>query len=137
MSTNFLFLKVCWQQGAHYELTYNGWQCPAFIWPLHLHQTFSPIIWVFTKVEGDGIKSRLTFKIFSTLTPFYSNTWQNNHGLPTSHTIPCHRIIVCLRQWSKRKIGTIIFFLKIWFWLLHFPDLADLEERFSGRAWKR
>ena len=28
-------------------------------------QTFPPMIWIFTK--GDGIKSRLPFKIFSTL----------------------------------------------------------------------
>ena len=35
--------------------------------PLHLKQTFLPIIWIFTEVEGDGIKSRLPFKIFSTL----------------------------------------------------------------------
>ena len=33
--------------------------------PLHLKQTFLPIIWIFT--EGDGIESRIPFKIFSTL----------------------------------------------------------------------
>ena len=33
--------------------------------PLHLKQTFPLIIWIFT--EGDGIESRLPFKIFSTL----------------------------------------------------------------------
>ena len=30
-------------------------------------QTFPPIIWIFTEGEGDGIESRLPFKIFSTL----------------------------------------------------------------------
>ena len=35
--------------------------------PLHLNPAFLPIIWIFTEVEGDGIKSRLPFKIFSTL----------------------------------------------------------------------
>ena len=35
---------------------------------LHLKQTFLPIIWIFTEDEGDGIESRLPFKIFSTLT---------------------------------------------------------------------
>ena len=35
--------------------------------PLHLKQTFPPIIWIFTEDEGDGIESRLPFKIFSTL----------------------------------------------------------------------
>ena len=35
--------------------------------PLHLKQTLSSIIGIFTEGEGDGIKSRLPFKIFSTL----------------------------------------------------------------------
>ena len=35
--------------------------------PLHLKQTFPPIIWIFTEVEDDGIESRLPFIIFSTL----------------------------------------------------------------------
>ena len=38
---------------------------PSNVLPLRLKQTFPPIIWIFT--EGDEIKSRLTFKIFSTL----------------------------------------------------------------------
>ena len=41
--------------------------------PLYLEQTCSPIIWIFTKGEGDGIESRLPFKIFSTL--LYANLW--------------------------------------------------------------
>ena len=41
---------------------------PSNILPLHLKQTFQPIIWIFTEGEGDGIKSRLPFKIFTTLT---------------------------------------------------------------------
>ena len=28
--------------------------------PLHLKQTFPPIIWIFTEGEGDGIESRLS-----------------------------------------------------------------------------
>ena len=35
--------------------------------PLHLKQTFPHLIWIFTESEGDGIESRLPFKIFSTL----------------------------------------------------------------------
>ena len=35
--------------------------------PLHLKQTFPAISWIWTKYEGDRIKSRLPFKIFSTL----------------------------------------------------------------------
>ena len=57
MSTNFLFSKVCWQM-------------PSNVLLLHLKQTFPPIIWIFT--EGDGIKSRLAFKIFSTLLEIYN-----------------------------------------------------------------
>ena len=40
---------------------------PSIVLPLHLKQTFLPIIWIFTEGEGDGIESRLTFEIFSTL----------------------------------------------------------------------
>ena len=38
---------------------------PKNVLPFHLKQIFLPIIWIFT--EGDGIESRLPFKIFSTL----------------------------------------------------------------------
>ena len=40
---------------------------PSNVLPLHLKQTFPPIIWIFIEGEGDGIKSRLPFKIFFTL----------------------------------------------------------------------
>ena len=40
---------------------------PNNVLPLHLKQTFPPIIWTFTEDEGDGTESRLPFKIFSTL----------------------------------------------------------------------
>ena len=40
---------------------------PSNVLPLHLKQTFPPIIWIFIKGEGDGIESRLPFKICSTL----------------------------------------------------------------------
>ena len=38
-----------------------------YVLPFYLKQTFPPLIWMFTEGEGDGIKSRLPFKIFSTL----------------------------------------------------------------------
>ena len=38
---------------------------PSNILPLHLKQTFPPIIWIFTEGESDWIKSRLPCKIFS------------------------------------------------------------------------
>ena len=37
---------------------------PNNVLPLHLKQTFPPKIWIFAEGEGDGIKSRLPFKIF-------------------------------------------------------------------------
>ena len=40
---------------------------PSNVLPLHLKQTFPPIIWIFTEGKGDGIGPRLPFKIFSTL----------------------------------------------------------------------
>ena len=40
---------------------------PRNVLPLRLNLTFPPLIWIFTKGEGDGIESRLPFKIFSTL----------------------------------------------------------------------
>ena len=44
---------------------------PSNVLLLYLKQTFPPIIWVFTESEGDGIETRLPFKIFSTL-------WKNS-----------------------------------------------------------
>ena len=54
IETNFLYSKVCWQR-------------PAMFCLYTLKQTFPPLIWIFTEGEGDGIESRIPFKIFSTL----------------------------------------------------------------------
>ena len=40
---------------------------PSNVLPLHLKHTFPPIIWIFIEGVGDGIESKLPFKIFSTL----------------------------------------------------------------------
>ena len=40
---------------------------PSNVLPLHLKQTFTPIIWILTEGEGDVIESELSFKLFSTL----------------------------------------------------------------------
>ena len=52
---------------------------PSNVLPLHLKQTFPPIIWFFT--EGDGIESRLPFEIFSTLHSCVSSffLWSSCH----------------------------------------------------------
>ena len=49
---------------------------PSNFLPLHLKQTFLPLIWIFTEVEGDVIESRQPFKIFFTLSP---NPMRKNH----------------------------------------------------------
>ena len=46
---------------------------PLNVLPLHLKQTFPFIIWIFTEGEGDGIKSRLPFKIFSILPALFQS----------------------------------------------------------------
>jgi hypothetical protein len=40
---------------------------PSNVLPLNPKQIVPPIILIFTEGEGDGIESRLPFKIFSTL----------------------------------------------------------------------
>ena len=40
---------------------------PSNVLALHLKQIFPFTIWIFTEVEGDGIESRLPFKIVSSL----------------------------------------------------------------------
>ena len=54
---------------------------PSNVLPLHLKQTFLPII--FTEGEGDGIESRLPFKTFSTV-----EKWQKNLPLIDEGSIP-------------------------------------------------
>ena len=45
---------------------------PSNVLLLHLKHTLPPIIWIFTK--GDGIESKLPFKMFSTL-PLFQISW--------------------------------------------------------------
>ena len=48
---------------------------PSNVLPLHHKQTLLPIIWIFNEGQGDEIKYRLPFKIFSTLTCSISLRW--------------------------------------------------------------
>ena len=51
---------------------------PSNVLPLHLKQTFLPIIWIFTEGKGDGIKFRLPFDVFffTTITfSYFVNTY--------------------------------------------------------------
>ena len=68
--------------------------------PLHLKQTFPPIIWIFT--EGDGIKFRLPFKIFSTL----FLTYTINEIMPVS--IALSRWIFYI-SWIKSSLHCFLF----------------------------
>ena len=52
---------------AELFVTKSLFTTPINVLPLHLKQTFPPTILIFTKGEVDGIKSSLSFKIFSTL----------------------------------------------------------------------
>ena len=52
---------------------------PSNVLPLHLKQTFPPIICIFTEDEGDGIESRLPFKICSTLLHATVEIISSNH----------------------------------------------------------
>ena len=53
----------CQQTFCFQKFVDNSQQCFDFT----PQAKFQPIIWIFTDSEGDGIKSRLPFKIFSTL----------------------------------------------------------------------
>ena len=91
---------------------------PSNVLPLHLKQTFPPIIWIFTEGEGDGIKSRLFFKIFSTLQIFFSSentfeifTSKHDEGFFTTNQIVyfiskiLEIVRIPLNQFTEEKIG--------------------------------
>ena len=61
--------KHCWVRSKSFLDFKSLLTTPSNVLPLHLKQTFPPIIWIFT--EGEGIESRLPFKIFSTLQKSY------------------------------------------------------------------
>ena len=64
---------------------------PSDVLPLHLKQIFLPIIWIFTEGEGDGIESRLPFKIFSILlTCAFECLWCHLFDIPIfQQNCPC------------------------------------------------
>ena len=76
--------------------------------PLQLKQTFLPIIWIFTEGEGDGIKSRLPFKIFSTLSwfrsvvlvsSFFQKINENNSTWPGYHSSWVDFFFISWKNW--------------------------------------
>ena len=100
---------------------------------LHLKQTFSSIIWIFTEGEGDGIKSRLPFKIFS----IYLFLWQIFHNnvisyvhlhqriwILSSHTCMCKKMSKFHQEWQQRKLKASGFCPGRNWWLQN-PALPD------------
>ena len=75
-----LFSKVCWQH----------------VLPLHLNQTFQPIIWISNEGEDDGIESRLRFKIFSTLNQV---TYQETFGFNSDTKGKWHTMTRRAKAW--------------------------------------
>ena len=71
--------KHCWVMSTNFVFK-SSLKTHGNVLPLHLKQTFPCIIWIFTKGKGDGIKSRLPFKIFSTLSLFFLG-WKNKSFL--------------------------------------------------------
>ena len=85
---------------------------PSNVLPLHHKQTFLPIIWIFT--EGDGIKSRLPFKIFSILLNqglLYSRPLLRPSGHYSLHRPPgpCEPFIILGFFWTSRTIRNSVY----------------------------
>ena len=75
--------------------------------PLHLKQTLPPIIWIFC--EGDWVKSRLTFKIFSNLPCcwccYHLATWSSHILLRRSQF--SHWFVKSTARWRACRIEII------------------------------
>ena len=84
---------------------------PSNVLPYYLKQTFPPIIWIFTEGnKGDGIKSRLPFKIFSTLNfSLYLKIKSYFKGYRVLH--PCTVVVVAclmLALFSKSSLTSTL-----------------------------
>ena len=79
---------------------------PSNVLPLHHKQTIPPIILIFTESEGDGIKTRLPFKIFSTLKGFIKISW-NWHSIKFIFPFPgfqrCQSLTNCFYDGFRRN----------------------------------
>ena len=88
---------------------------PSNVLPLHLKQTFPPMIWIFTEGEGDGIESRLAFKIFSTL-------WLYFLQLRKAQMLLYHLSSFKLLRWWHTNLGVCTSRNRRWFvlvWVLY------------------
>ena len=74
---------------------------PSNVLPLHLKQTFPPMIWIFTEGEGDKIKSRLPINFFSALQSAIYFFFQILQICPTLDKIRC-------RHWCRTFQGMYV-----------------------------
>ena len=74
--------------------------------PLHLKQTFPPIIWIFTEGEGDGIEYRLSFKFFSTLQKQENGRALGQTVIFLSSTLGCLSFKAEQAEFSRKSIGS-------------------------------
>ena len=91
---------------------------PNNVLPLHLKQTFPPIIWIFTEGEGNLLRLlRLPFKIFSTLPNDYF-PWLTSSDLYYCQLFSSSfNISILWRQIFKAEL----------FWLVCMLELINLE----------
>ena len=73
---------------------------PSNVLPLHLKETFLPIIWIINEGEGDGTESSLPFKIFSTLFQQKKNKKKQSVIIPTN----IFDIPAALLVWSTKNL---------------------------------
>ena len=77
---------------------------PSNILPLHLKQTFRPIILIFTEGEGDRIESRLPFKNINTRNYFQFYSLSSGRGLFVSHL---KDLFVWINESEHFKLGVV------------------------------
>ena len=100
---------------------------PSNVLWYYLKQTFLPIIWIFTEVEGDGIESRLPFKIFSTSTfleLLISTGWKPNkisrenvrfwNIFPISNATSKMFLSNCVLAYAYAHVHEFLFLLPNW-----------------------
>ena len=111
---------------------------PSTVSPLHLKQTFLPIIWNFAEGEGDGIESRLPFKSFLLYTPTLNSLYckpQNTTDILLLLNIPpavygfcptLPSLVICNQMPNFQRIPTNEF---------KYLDALHLKSDFTRKIW--
>jgi hypothetical protein len=118
------------------KIQIRGWKiclrCKGNVLPLHLKQIFSPIIWIFTEGEGDGIKSRLPFEIFSTLVQKITKQKDWNYAFSKE---------IRKLHYTRSKVFVISYLLFwsafIWQIFLGKKDSAHCSKWLMKRSWSK